>query len=257
VLGCLVFTASISGQEMFLKVKSGSITLNNQKITSKDITQPVTSGAKISIANKNCIVVVRQGKKLIQLSELKSYSYNQLLNLLKRQKVSSASTYSGVLFAEDMQKSRNQIKSGAVTRGGEKSVNWQDVQFNLPNSSTVLVNEFSIVVDHDEVEIVEASLIFPNGSSSQMKVKEGKRFDVTLGDAGIYQWSAILRLKDDAEVNNYTYNATFRVPNKTESAPIMEQWEQFLKDISCFDDLVQNQLKQAYMQTNKLLLGSN
>ena len=252
----LVFVASISGQEMFLKVKSGSITLNNQKLTPKDITQPLTAGAKVTIGNKS-VVVVRQGKKLIQLSEVKSYSYNQLLGLLKRQKVSSVITYSGVLFSEEMQKSKNQIKSGAVTRGGEKSINWQDVQCNLPHSSTVLDHEFSIKIENDEVEIIEATLRIPAGNSHLLEVKDGKNLQVKLGDPGIYQWSAILRLKDDAERNSFTYNSSFRVPSKRDSAVLIKQWKKFLKEISNFDILIQDQLKQEYMQSNLLFIDLN
>jgi hypothetical protein len=246
----LVFAAGmVNGQDIFVKVKSGSITLNNQKLTVKDITQPIKAGSKLIIASQS-VAMVRQGKKLIQLKEPKAYSYSQLSSLLKKQKESSASAYSNVLFSDEMQKSKTQVKSGAVTRGGGKAVNWQDVEFTLPNAYTLLANEVWIILWNEEVEITEVKLEYPDGKIKDLGVINGQQFFITTKGSGTYSWTATLRLRNESDVEPFAFKGSFRVPEEKDGQQMLHQWQEFLKEISSFDSEVQDQLKGAYMESN-------
>lgn len=238
-----------NAQDMFVKVKSGSVTLNNQKITVKDITQPIKPGSKLTITSQS-VAMVRQGKKLIQLNEPKAYSYSQLSSLLKKQKESSASAYSNVLFSDEMQKSKTQVKSGAVTRGGGKAVNWQDVEFTLPNAYTLLANEVWIILTNEEVEITEVKLEFPDGKIKDLGVIDGQQFFITTKGAGTYHWTATLRLRNESDVEPYAFKGNFRVPEEKDGQQMLQQWQEFLKEISSFDSEVQEQLMGSYMESN-------
>ena len=246
----LVFAACmVNGQDIFVKVKSGYVILNNQKLTVKDITQPIKAGSKLIIASQS-VAMVRQGKKLIQLTEPKAYSYSQLSSLLKKQKESSASAYSNVLFSDEMQKSKTQVKSAAVTRGGGKAVNWQDVEFTLPNAYTLLANEVWIILTNEEVEITELRLEFPDGKIKELGVINGQQFFITTKGSGKYNWTATLRLKNESDVESHAFSGSFLVPEEKDGQQMLQQWQEFLKEISSFDSEVQEKLKGAYMESN-------
>jgi hypothetical protein len=239
----------VNGQDMFVKVKRGTVTLNNQKLTAKDLTQPIKAGSKLIIASQS-VAMVRKGKKLIQLIEPKAYSYSQLSSLLKKQKESSASAYSNVLFSDEMQKSKTQVKSGGVTRGGGKAVNWQDVEFTLPNAYTLLANEVWIILTNEEVEITELKLEYPDGRIKDLGAINGQQFFITTKGAGTYNWTVTLRLRNESDVEPYAFSGSFRVPEEKDGQQMLQQWQEFLKEIASFDKEVQEELKGAYMESN-------
>jgi hypothetical protein len=235
-----------------MKVKSGSVTLNNLKLSSKDITQPIKPGAKLILQSKS-IVVVRQGKKMIQLTDTKPYSYSQISNLLKKQKESSASSYSNVLFSDEMQKSRNQVKSGAVTRGGAKAVNWQDVSFSLAKSFIYLGNELRISVQNEEVILKEVIVEYPNGRSESISIENGKSFFINTIEPGAYYWRAILVLQNE-EVEPYAFESNFKIPDEKHKLQLLDDWQLFIREISVFHLDIQNQIKGEYLENNMLAL---
>lgn len=251
----LVFLSmQIHAQAIYIKVKKGSAKINNVSISTKDATKTFSSSSKLVVSTQS-IVVVKQNKKFLQLTENKTYTYSQIISLFKKQKESSSASYLSSLFSDNMQKSAKVTKSGAATRGGA-AINWEDAEFEPGKKVILLSNEISFEIYSDNVVMIDSLNITERSSSKliTVKVSETKKINIELLEPGEYDWITTLKLTDSAENETTTFEGLIIVPEEIERSELLNKWNQFLKDIEGFNSEIQKELIKNYKVENKIFI---
>ena len=221
----LFYTFHLQAQSIYVKVKKGSAKLNGVTISSKDAVKTLSSNTKLIVSSQS-IVVLKQNKKFLQLAENKTYSYAQIVALLKKQKESASASYASSLFSDNMQKSQKVVKSGAATRGSGTNVNWEDVEFEPGKKIFLLSNEITFELFSDNVIMID-SLIYTERISSNskvIKIEDGKKIKIQLLEPGYYDWSATIKLTDVIENETTILEGLIIVPNEIERTAMLNKW---------------------------------
>jgi len=250
-----LISCQINAQAIYIKVKKGSAKFNSTTLNTTAAVKTFESSSKLAV-NPQSIVVIKQNKKFLQLTENKTYSYNQIVAMLKKQKETSSASYLSSLFSENMQKSTKVVKSGAATRGGS-SINWEDVEFEPGKKVILLGNEISFEIYSDNVVMIDSLNITERSSSKliTVKVSETKKINIELLEPGEYDWITTLKLIDITEYETASFEGVIIVPNQTERDNLLKKWNLFLKDIEKFDPEIQTELIRNYKLENKIFIS--
>jgi hypothetical protein len=248
----LIFNSS--AQAIYLKVKKGSAKFNGSTLSTTAAVKTFESSSKL-VVNTQSIVVVKQNKKFLQLAENKTYTYNQILALLKKQKETNSASYLSSLFSDNMQKSTKVVKTGAATRGGS-SINWEDVVFEPGKKIILLDTEITLELFSDNVIMID-SLFYTERislNSRSIKIEDGKKIKIQLSEPGQYDWNTTIKLTDVAENETTTIEGLIIVPDEIERAELLNKWNQFLEDIQSYDTEIQQELIKSYKVENGIFL---
>ena len=249
-----LISCQINAQAIYIKVKKGSAKFNSTTLNTTAAVKTFESSSKLAV-NTQSIVVIKQNKKFLQLTENKTYSYNQIVAMLKKQKETSSASYLSSLFSENMQKSTKVVKSGAATRGGS-SINWEDVEFEPGKKVILLSNEISFEIFSDNIVMIDSININERSSSHSktIKVVEAKNIKVELLEPGQYDWITTLKLLDVPENETTTFEGLIIVPDQIERTELLNKWNLFLKDIERFNPEIQKELIKNYKVENKIFI---
>ncbi len=252
----LFFTIHLQAQSIYLKVKKGSAKLNGVTISSKDAVKTLSSNAKLMVSSQS-IVVLKQNKKFVQLAENKTYSYAQIVSLLKKQKESASASYASSLFSDNMQKSQKVLKSGAATRGGGQVINSEDIEFSVGPEILLLSDQLQISLLTENIVMVDSCMITDTKTrlSSNWKIDEGKQIKVSLSAPGYYEWKVVLMINDVQNPEPFSYVGKILVPDEKERSKKLTEWEQFLNEIEAYDSSIQEELKANYKKENQLYIN--
>ena len=251
----LFFTIHLQAQSIYLKVKKGSAKLNGVTISSKDAVKTLSSNAKLIVSSQS-IVVLKQNKKFLQLLENKTYSYAQIVALLKKQKESASASYASSLFSDNMQKSQKVVKSGAATRGSGTNVNWEDVEFSIGQEVILLSEQAEIKLLSENVIMGDSCMVteLKKKITKTLKISSDKGFNISLSSPGYYEWKVDLTFSENKNVEAYVFTGIIIVPEENERINKLKDWKQFLNEIEKLDSSIQEELKANYLQENELYI---
>ena len=250
----ILFLSFISfEQEIYIRVKKGSATLDNEKLTYENGARQLSDKSKLTIET-NSLVLVRQNKKLLQLKSVKTYKANQIVQLLAKKKELESSSYANVLFYERMQKPAP-IQSGSVTRGGG-DVNWNELSFSPVSNSYLLTDTLKLIVYNTGV-LIDDTLELRSSDWNEAKFYSSQKDEnfVLIGlKPGSYEWGINLTAIDStAEDRTFFLTGLIRVPEKDLLDKMLNEEKEFKKTISEFDEDIKLELLKEYYSSKKWL----
>lgn len=250
-LVCLiVFNYSFS-QEYYLKVKKGAAVLNSEKISPASGMLVLRPNATLKLQT-DCIILVKKGKKLLQLNQAKSYSGSQLIKLVDKQKEVTSSSYVSILFKDQMQKSSNKITYGAASRG-LSNVNWQDLEYSPAKGQWISNDSLKIVVFNEGVRHEDSVYLKKRNEEKiiGLKLSESSQIDISNLSPGTYEWQLTLyvlikndEFSDNAveEKESHDLIGSIQIPDENELKELEELENEFKKSIKKYDPEVQSEL---------------
>jgi len=249
ILFLLFFLLSLHvfSQDIYLKVKKGTATLDSESLTSSKGARKLNDKSKVTIG-ANSLVLVKQNKKLLQLKEPKTYKMSQLKQLLAKQKELSSSSYASVLFSEQMQKPVPPIQSGAVTRGGT-DVNWNELEYLPTNAAILLTDTMYIKLLNAGVSIGDSITLRSqsNDFASTLPIYEGGIVNLQNLVADDYEWELLVTALDpNASSKTHLLGSRIRIPSQDQKTAMQKEAADFKSTISSFDSEIQLELLQEF-----------
>jgi hypothetical protein len=250
----ILFLSFISfEQEIYIRVKKGSATLDNEKLTYENGARQLSDKSKLTIET-NSLVLVRQNKKLLQLKSVKTYKANQIVQLLSKKKELESSSYANVLFYARMQKPAP-IQSGSVTRGGG-DVNWNELSFSPVSNSYLLSDTLKLKVYNSGVLIGDTLELRSSDWNEPKFYRSQKDANFVLNGLkpGSYEWGINLTALDSTtEDKTFLLTGVIRIPDKVILDKMLSEEREFKKTITEFDEDIKLELLKEFYSNNKYI----
>jgi hypothetical protein len=251
LLCCIVFLfLSLIGmsQDIYVKVKKGSATFDNEVLTPDKGVRKLTEKSRITVGS-NSLVLVKQNKKLLELKEAKVFKAGQIIQLLNKQKELSSSSYANVLFVEPMQKNAPPIRHGAATRGGD-GINWHEIQYLPPSGMTMLSDTFRIhilnegLLPADSLTLIGVNIKYSKKYPTSIN---GHFIDLGTLTPGEYEWNLQVGLNDEQNrKEEHIIKGRIIVPEAEELVQMKKEETEFIALISNFDAEIRYTLLQEF-----------
>jgi hypothetical protein len=247
VIFCLFLSWVSYSQDIYIIVKRGSATLDNEPLTAEKGVRKMGEKSKL-ILSENTLVLVKQNKKLIQIIEPRGFKKSQILQLLAKQNEFSTSSYFSVLFTEKMQKPAPVIQSGSVTRGGS-DVNWHDIRCLPLSGATLMSDTLKITILNDGVGLADSITLISleTEKMTSLVLNENGLCVINGLEQGYYEWNLPLTATDESiSDKTYVFRDKIRIPSEEQQANMRAQFDEFLKTISIYEPEIQEILKSEF-----------
>ena len=187
---CLIsITNIVFGQEVFIKVKKGTIQLNEKSISSTTPSFKLSKTDVIKIPT-GALVLANINNKYIEIPALKSYKSEDILSLNKKYTSSNKGNSKGgivnSLFIQSVQ--HTDKNAGISTRGGDR-----EPDFYAPLDRLIIVSDTAILEFGNQSTKVETNFVVKNGEIFYNNKPTNNKIILINLPAGVYSWEGKIK----------------------------------------------------------------
>lgn len=223
----LFIANSVLAQEILLRVKKGTVTHNNSKLTLSSPQFQLKSGDKITVSAE-AVLVGTVGGSFVQVPAGKSYSFEDIKKMGKGSPVKAS--VGNEVFKGTMQKTSNNY--GSSTRSGDAAPDSYSPTDTI-NALYVLDKKFKLQIGNKQTKLLtNIKLEHKNSGKTIFDAKpENKTVELSDLPEGEYTWLYKIEFEKDDKIKTQTLANVFIIPSAKEREQMLTDYNNVKKEL--------------------------
>lgn len=240
---------ALSAQDISIKVKQGIAKLGGQSFTANSAAINLKSSDVLNI-QPNALVIARQDVIIIELSANREYSYNHIVELIKKKKHTATSSVSTLAFKDPILKTNPTPLKGSSTRGFFED---QQPNFYYPYDNMLVYDAHNVFYIGGVDTRITSNVVLKNIQTNEIYyngIPETGHFSVENLPEGDYEWTYTIKYYNATDEVTEDFKNTFKVPSEKERKELAKKVENFKKELKGFSPEMQHVLLLEYCIEN-------
>jgi hypothetical protein len=221
-------TTDLLAQDILLRVKKGTVTHNNSKLTLSSPQFQMKTSDKVIVPAEAVLVGTISGS-FVQVPAGKSYSFEDIKKLSKSS--ASKASVGNEIFFGTMQKTSNNY--GSSTRSGEPEPDFYSPS-DSPDILYVLDKKFKLQIGNKQTKLLtNIKLVHKNSSKIIYDAKpDNKTVELSDLPEGEYTWSYQIEfVRNDSDIQQKLSNV-FIIPSESQRAQMLNDYNNVKKELA-------------------------
>ena len=216
-------TTNLLAQDILLRVKKGTVTHNNSKLTLSSPQFQLKSGDKV-IVPAEAVLVGTVGGSFVQVPSGKSYTYDDVKKLAKSATIKAS--VGNEVFRGTLQKTSNNYASS--TRSGENDPDFYSPS-DAPDVLTILDEKFRLEIGNNKTKLL-SNIRLINTDNAEVTYDEKPNnllVELTNLPEGNYKWTYQIEFdRDDSKVET-SFENSFIIPSEKIKAAMLKDYNNY------------------------------
>jgi hypothetical protein len=223
ILCFICLNSSLFAQDIFLKVKKGTVTHNSKTLLVSNPAFQMKASDKITV-NNGSVLSGRMGESFFQVPSGKTYSFEEVKKLAKGS--ISKSSIASELFTNSMQITKNNY--GSSTRSGENDPDFYSPS-DAPDILTVLDDKLRLEIGNNKTKLLSNIRLINTDNAEVTYDEKPNNLSVELTNLpeGNYKWTYQIEFdRDDTKFKN-SFENSFIIPSAKNKTVLLKDYNNY------------------------------